>query len=68
MISDEADDNKNLETRDEKVNENQKNVNTDNELNNIKVLPICDNLDDNIQLARNNSSINISNQQVENGM
>ncbi|CAH0729754.1 unnamed protein product, partial [Brenthis ino] len=64
--TDEADDNKNLETRDEKVNENQKNVNTDNVLNNIKVLPICDNLDDNIQLARNNSSINISNQQVEN--
>ncbi|XP_026499202.2 uncharacterized protein LOC113403005 [Vanessa tameamea] len=57
---------KTLETSPEtKIDELTRNV-VDNEKNKI-VLPMCDNLEENIQLSRNNSSINTSaTQQAEN--
>lgn len=67
IVSENCHDTKNLETSHETKKEELKNNDRDDKKNEI-VLPICDNLDQNIQLSRNNSSLNVPNQQVENGM
>ncbi|CAH2091143.1 unnamed protein product [Euphydryas editha] len=62
--SDNLNDNMNLETSDETKKEELTSNDRDIKKNEI-VLPMCDNLVENIQLSRNNSSVNVPNQQVE---
>lgn len=68
MISEDTHSNINLETIDKEVNENPKDTNSEKSSNTFEVLPTCDNLDENIQLARKKSSKSVSKQHSEEGM